>query len=81
MPTSILPLHKKISTGLNPKVGPQLEFHQLPDWLTVEELARYLRIGRSCAYELVRSGEIPSRRFGRLIRINRASLGHHEVSA
>lgn len=75
-------LPKTPSTSLNPKEGtPPLEYDQLPDWITVEELARYLRIGLSCAYELIRSGEIPSRRFGRLIRINRASLGHHEVSA
>lgn len=77
-----LPLHKKISTCLNPKEATTpLEYHQLPDWITVEELARFLRIGRSCAYELVRSGKIPSRRFGRLIRVNRASLAHDQVSA
>lgn len=77
-----LPLHNTVSTTLKPKeAATPLEYDQLPDWITVEELARYLRIGLSCAYELVRSGEIPSRRFGRLIRINRSSLGHHEVSA
>jgi len=70
------------STSLTPKeAAPRLEYDQLPDWITVEELSRYLRIGLSCAYELVRSGEIPSRRFGRLIRVNRASLAHDRVSA
>lgn len=70
-----LPLHKTVSTNLQAKeAATPLEYDQLPDWITVEELSRYLRISLSCAYELVRSGEIPSRRFGRLIRINRNSV-------
>ena len=32
--------------------------------LSVEETARYLGIGRTMAYEAVRSGEIPARRIG-----------------
>lgn len=80
MPT--LRLTEEIGAARKPKEATTpLEYHQLPDWITVEELARFLRIGRSCAYELVRSGEIPSRRFGRLIRVNRASLAPHQVSA
>lgn len=71
---SITP-HKTRSTSVKPKeAAPPLEYDQLPDWITVEELARYLRIGLSCAYELIRSGEIPSRRFGRLVRVPRAAL-------
>lgn len=80
MPT--LRLTEGVGASRKPKeANTPLEYHQLPDWITVEELARFLRIGRSCAYELVRSGEIPSRRFGRLIRVNRASLAHDQVSA
>ncbi len=37
--------------------------------LTVEEAARRLGIGRSFAWELVRKGELPSIRLGRLVRI------------
>lgn len=37
--------------------------------LTVEEAARRLGIGRSFAWELVRKGELPSIRIGRLVRI------------
>lgn len=33
--------------------------------LTVEETARFLRIGRTKAWELVQRGEIPSIRIGR----------------
>lgn len=42
--------------------------------LTVPEAAKLLRIGRNLAYELVAQGEIPSIRFGRLIRVPRAAL-------
>jgi excisionase family DNA binding protein len=41
---------------------------------TVAEIAGLLGISRSTAYECVRRGEIPSRRFGRRIVIL-----HHEV--
>ena len=37
--------------------------------LTVEEAARRLGIGRSFAWELVRRGDLPSIRLGRLVRI------------
>lgn len=42
--------------------------------LTVEEAAAMLRIGRSAAYEGVRSGAIPSVRIGRLLRVPRHAL-------
>lgn len=49
-------------------------------FLTVDEAARYLRIGRAAAYELCRrylatgSDGIPCLRIGRAIRIPRAQL-------
>lgn len=46
----------------------------LPLILTVEETAAFLRIGRSCAYEAIRAGEIPSVRIGRSIRVPRCRL-------
>ena len=42
--------------------------------LTVEEAARILRVGRSAAYEGVRSGAIPCVRIGRSIRVPRVAL-------
>ncbi len=51
-----------------------MQSDNLPDVLTVVEAARFLRIGRSAAYEAVRTGEIPSQRIGKLIRIPRAAL-------
>ena len=53
----------------------------LPDFLTVEEAARILRIGRTAAYEQTRrfeetNGEdgIPVIRIGRLMRVPRTAL-------
>jgi excisionase family DNA binding protein len=45
-----------------------------PDFLTVRELARVLRIGRNQAYALVKSGQVVSCRLGGSIRVPRASV-------
>lgn len=42
--------------------------------LTVTEVARLLRISRGTAYEAVRTGQLPSIRFGRVIRVPRHAL-------
>jgi excisionase family DNA binding protein len=44
------------------------------EWLKVPEVAQVLRIARSRAYELVGSGEIPSVRIGRSVRVSRRQL-------
>ena len=44
------------------------------EWLKVPEVAEVLRIARSRAYELVGSGEIPSVRIGRSVRVSRKEL-------
>lgn len=46
----------------------------LPLVLTVEEVAKVLRISRGSAYEAVRTGAIPSVRVGRVIRVPRHLL-------
>ncbi len=53
----------------------------LPDFLTVEEAARVLRIGRTAAYGLTRQWRatagaegLPVVRFGRQLRVPRAAL-------
>ena len=46
----------------------------LPELLTVRETAHFTRIGIRQAYELVRSGELPSVRLGRSIRIPKRAL-------
>jgi excisionase family DNA binding protein len=52
----------------------QTPLEELPQFLSVEEFCAYLDIGRSCAYELVRTGKIESVRFGKLVRIPRYAL-------
>jgi excisionase family DNA binding protein len=43
-------------------------------FLTVTELAELLRVGRTTAYALVKTGEIPSVRVGGQLRIPRRTL-------
>lgn len=47
----------------------------LPDILTVEEVGRYLRIGRNSAYDLVRRGLNPIRIGRRRLVVPKATLG------
>lgn len=49
----------------------------LPAVLKVEEVAAILRIGRNQAYRLVGSGELPSIRVGRSVRVTRAALARY----
>lgn len=45
-----------------------------PDFLTVRELADYLRVSRRTAYQLIYDGQVPHVRVGGSIRIPRADL-------
>lgn len=55
-------------------MNPTLRFDELPDILTVDEAAEYLRLGRSAVYEAVRTKAIPSVRVGKRILIPRSGL-------
>lgn len=57
-------------------------FDSLPDWITPEEARRFLGLGRATVYELIRCGQLPSRRFGRQIRLPKAALApqHQELT-
>ena len=46
----------------------------LPELLSVPEAATWLHIGNGLAYEMVRRGDLPSVRLGRLVRVPRAGL-------
>jgi len=59
---------------LSGTVAPETPHDQLPEWLSPEEVRAYLRVSRSTIYELLRRGEIPHVRFGRLMRIPKAAL-------
>lgn len=47
---------------------------ELPDFLTVEETAALLRVGRGTAYQMIRRGEIPSAKMGRRFFVSKAAL-------
>jgi len=49
-------------------------FDDLPEFLSPEEFWRFLRIGRSTVYDLLRRNEIPHVRFGRVIRIPKSAI-------
>lgn len=58
--------------------APKIEgthYEQLPDWLTPMEARIFLRVSRSKMYELLKTGEVPFRRFGRLCRVSKRALG------
>lgn len=44
------------------------------EWFTTDELVRWLGLGRTKAYEMLRTGEIPSYKIGRIRRIRRQDL-------
>ncbi|NTW28884.1 MAG: helix-turn-helix domain-containing protein [Coriobacteriia bacterium] len=58
---------------MSPKCPP-LQLRELPDLLTVNEVAALLRIGRGKAYTLVRTGALPSVTLGRSLRVPKAAL-------
>jgi len=44
------------------------------EWFTTDELVRWLEIGRTKTYEMLRSGDIPSYKIGRIRRIRRQDV-------
>jgi len=47
---------------------------EIKDWYSPDELWRWLGLGRTKTYELLRSGEIPSYKIGRVRRIRRQDI-------
>ena len=45
-----------------------------PELLTVKETAAVLRISKTLCYQAIKKGEIPSKKFGRVIRVPRSYL-------
>jgi len=43
-------------------------------WLTLEELAAYLKIGRTKLYRLAQTGELPAAKIGHQWRFDRAEI-------
>ncbi len=49
-------------------------FRQYPDLLSVKDVQKALRVGRSTAYKLLESGELKSFRIGAIYRIPKPYL-------
>ena len=47
---------------------------QIPDVLTIEEVAQYLRISQSTLYKEAQKGKIPRQKIGRRWRFSRLAL-------
>ena len=66
--------HLNKNVGTETQVSRHTPHEALPELLTIDEFRRAANLGRSAAYSLARSGELPVVRFGRLIRISRTAL-------
>jgi len=71
VPASVLPTEADLDPAIEAAVGPFSSEAQLPLFLTVPEVAKLLRLSRNSVYGAIRSGALPSRRFGWTLRIPR----------
>jgi excisionase family DNA binding protein len=56
-------------------ITPRTPLADLPEYLTVAQASKFLRLSRNTIYDAVHSGQLPSRRFaGRQFRIPREAL-------
>jgi len=51
-----------------------IRYEDLPEWVEVHDVQSYLSLGRSTIYGLIKRGDLPSKRFGRCIRIPKEAL-------
>lgn len=51
-----------------------IRLDDLPELLTPEEARHVLRVSRNGMYDLLKTGAVPSIKYGRLIRIKRTEL-------
>jgi excisionase family DNA binding protein len=70
--TRTSPTSRRAPSSPHPARAPRLA--DLPEYVNPEEAARVLRVSKNTMYELLRSGQIRSTRFGRVIRIPRSAL-------
>lgn len=68
------PTARRKADRATPSPVPDLNVDDLPAVMTVDELARFLRVGRSALYEAVARGLVRSLRIGRRIRIPRNAV-------
>jgi len=54
--------------------APIVRYDDLPDMATPEQAQAFLQVGKNTMYELLKSQQIASVKFGRLIRIPKQAL-------
>jgi excisionase family DNA binding protein len=60
---------------------PARKGHLLPEVMTLEELAAYLRVSRSTIYRGVRAGQFPAFKVGRNWRVNLRLVEDHLIGS
>ena len=66
---SLWPPSRTIGPRPHPSTAPPNE-----EWLTLAEVAAWLKVGRTTVYRLITSGAVPSYRVGRSVRVRRADV-------
>jgi excisionase family DNA binding protein len=56
------------------RINRRTSFENLPEYLTVDECRTYLGLSRGLCYDLLKRGELPSVKFGKLIRVPKAAF-------
>ena len=69
-------LERELVAALADHRAEAASLHRSPDeeWLTLAELAAWLKVGRTTVYRLITSGAVPSYRVGRSVRVRRADV-------
>ena len=62
-------------------ISRETPYEELPEFMTPQEFARKMGLGKSTIYQLLESGALPCRRFGRRIFIHRNLLRPDRVEA
>ena len=63
-----------MSADTKPRVSRQTRYDALPDLLRVEEVAAYAGVSKFAVYGAINSGQIPSVKFGRVVRVHKTAL-------
>lgn len=75
---SVSELEREIMAALGqnrPRHEPSVtSSEETSEWLTIADLAAWLKVGKSVAYQLVSTGEIPGYRIGQAIRVRRKDV-------
>lgn len=51
-----------------------MDFNNLPDLLTVDETADFLRVSRETIFSLIKAGDLPAFRVGKQFRIRKDAI-------